>query len=110
MNSHNIYIKSYVFYLRMIVNALRFFYNPFNYAPNDLLRLGAKNGKFDFLFFRPGKSQLHYYYPSELIYDVLSAGFTIIEMNLSGRNQEIKDSTFHFFRNDYLNILARKLG
>jgi SAM-dependent methyltransferase len=109
INSHNIYFKPYIFILRAITRAIRFFYNPLNYSPNDLPRLGARSGKLDYLFFRPTKSQLHYYYPAELVYDLLSIGFVIIDMNFSGQNREIKDHNFHFFKNNYLNILAKKI-
>jgi len=95
--------------MRLITKIIRTFYNPRHYWPNDLPRLGARSGKLDWLCFRYNKSQLHYYYPAEMAYDLLSVGFAITEMNLSKQGREIKDPDFHFFRKQDISIICKKI-
>lgn len=60
---------------------------PYGYKNNSLPRL-CSGGKFDPLFLRKDKSILHYYYPDELVSDLLSQNFNIIKFAAASPNSK----------------------
>ena len=95
--------------LKYFMKIIRLFSNSFQYEDNSLPRLGI-GGKIDFLFFlKKDKPCIHYYYPVELVIDILSAGFYIIEI-LSDLNEITKSKSPHIIclTGDNIYIAARK--
>lgn len=109
LNVHNISRDRSVRALRWITKAARVFGRPHRYWENDLPRVGAKGGRLDLFFLRRNKSHLHYYYPAELAFDVLAAGFVLLELNCSAKPLGELPQTFHRFGGSVsLHIAARK--
>lgn len=110
MNTHNIHRHRRLYFIRSIMRLVRFggLCNPYGYGTGDIPRLGAKSGKPDLFFWRPGKSTLHYYQPAELVYDLLHVGFRVVEMNKSAVTPGTGDD-FFMFRNEYLTVAAEKV-
>jgi len=92
-----------------LMGALRLFSNPYRYEYNDLPRLGI-GGKLDLFFFRPNKAQLHYYEPLELAFDILSSGFSILEINFCKCEiGQVLQSCHSYFTEAYLHVAAKKI-
>jgi 2-polyprenyl-3-methyl-5-hydroxy-6-metoxy-1,4-benzoquinol methylase len=88
MISDNIFIKL----AKPLITFMRSFHNPLGYEANALPRLGS-GGKPDFLFFRPGKPQLYYYYPLEFISDIVSTDiFSIVRVNTVSIKKQVLES------------------
>jgi SAM-dependent methyltransferase len=81
LNGHNIYRNRYLQTIKLIMRFVRIFGNPYQHGINDLPRLGGRSGRVDPLFFRKNKSTLHYFYPMELVAELLSVGFSIVDCN-----------------------------
>jgi len=80
INTMNILQKKwYMPFLKFLTKVTRIFNNPYDYEDNCLPRLGT-SGKFDPLFLRTNKPALYYYYPDELVFDLISSGFFISKL------------------------------
>ena len=66
------------------VPVLKFFAWLTGNGVNDFPRVG-QSGRFDPLFFRPSKPRLHYFRQDELMVDVMTAGFAVLEVNCCAR-------------------------
>jgi ubiquinone/menaquinone biosynthesis C-methylase UbiE len=71
--------KWYMPYLKWLVKLSRLVRNPYHYSNSSLPRLGS-NGKLDLKFLRKDKPVLHYYHSDELVYDLLSSGFSVTDL------------------------------
>ncbi len=69
----------YMPFLKVLTKLSRTISNPYGYENNSLPRLGT-GGKFDLMFLRKDKPVLHYYYPDELVFDLLSSNFNVVEL------------------------------
>ena len=110
LNVHNVARVPSLRLVRWLTKAARLFGNRDGYWSNDLPRLGARSGRVDLWFLRRGQSHLHYYYPAELMYDVLNAGFTVMDLNGSDKAAAATPlrEDFHRFPGSKLHLLARK--
>ena len=68
----------YLPFVKALVWLRRWISNPYYYDRQNLPRLGC-GGKWDPGFLRKDKPTLHYYYPGELVFDVLLAQFVVVE-------------------------------
>lgn len=97
--------------LKKIMKVIRFVYNPYNYEENSLPRIGV-GGKFDPLFFRKDKPCVYHYYAGEFIFDVLAAGFYIVDFlsNMVGIIDKKKEQASIHSRTSFLWVAAKKPG
>ncbi len=109
VNVHNATRYRLLYYIRAFMRFIRLFHNPRRYGTNDIPRFGAKSGRLDLLFWRPTKSTLHYYYPGEIVYDLLASGLTVKEMNRSAEDDTEHNDDFYLFRKEYIVVVAEKL-
>ena len=71
--------RGYMPFLKVLITFRRAISSPYDYENNSLPRLGTR-GKFDLTFLRKDKPALHYYYPDELVFDLLSSNFSVVEL------------------------------
>ena len=97
--------------LKKIMKVIRFFYNPYNYEENSLPRIGL-GGKFDPLFFRKDKPCVYHYYAGEFIYEVLAAGFYLVDFlaNMVGFIDKNKEKPSIHSHTSLLWVAAKKPG
>ncbi len=102
VNTMNIlYKRWYMPFLKILTRLTRIISNPYDYENNSLPRLGS-GGKFDPMFLRVDKPVLHYYYPDELVFDLLSSNLTVV--SLITTSNSLNNLENERFLNDGANI------